>query len=76
MRAHVLRKLAGRKQAANGCAHGEQVHATALLPQVPTWQWQTVVVAVGNHPVRGVNNQRVVERLDEFHIAKLYKMLA
>ena len=73
---HVAGEVACGLQRADGGAHGEQVHAATLFPQIPAGQRQASVIAVAQHPVGGVHHQRVVEILDELHVAERQEVLA
>ena len=60
VRAHVLREARGGLQRADRRRDREEVHAAALLPQVPRRQRKPVVIAVLEDPVRRLDDERVV----------------
>ena len=65
---HVTGKFRGRLEGTNCRGHGEGVDAPPLFPQVPAWLRQAVVIAMLQQPVGARNHDRVVQRLEEFHI--------
>ena len=65
---HVTGKFRCRLEGTNCRGHGEGVNASPLLPQVPAWFGQAVVIAMLQQPVGARNHDRVVERFEEFHI--------